>query len=171
MLIIANAYRRLNMWNANCGASFEWVGRTISPYLGFLTGWLMIAAYIIATVSGAEVLGPSVLACFGSNSTSTWANLGIATAVGAIMLVIAVAAYRITALAQVGMGVVEYVILIGSAIAGLVAVVAHHHGTYPISGGWLSLKGIGGKGSASAGFLIAVFIFTAGTAPCTSMRK
>src|ERR1035441_3487178 len=24
MLIIANAYRRLNLWNANCGASFEW---------------------------------------------------------------------------------------------------------------------------------------------------
>ncbi len=71
MLIIANAYRRLNMWNANCGASFEWVGRAINPYLGFLTGWLMIAAYIIATVSGVEVLGPSVLAVFGSNSTST----------------------------------------------------------------------------------------------------
>jgi amino acid transporter len=34
MLVIANAYRRLNMWNANCGASFEWVGRSISPYLG-----------------------------------------------------------------------------------------------------------------------------------------
>ncbi len=43
MLIIANAYRRLNMWNANCGASFEWVGRAINPYLGFMTGWLMIA--------------------------------------------------------------------------------------------------------------------------------
>ena len=43
MLIIANAYRRLNLWNANCGASFEWVGRAISPYLGFMTGWLMIA--------------------------------------------------------------------------------------------------------------------------------
>jgi len=35
MLIIANAYRRLNMWNANAGASFEWVGRAINPYLGF----------------------------------------------------------------------------------------------------------------------------------------
>jgi amino acid transporter len=33
MLIIANAYRRLNLWNANCGASFEWVGRAINPYL------------------------------------------------------------------------------------------------------------------------------------------
>jgi amino acid transporter len=32
MLIIANAYRRLNLWNANCGASFEWVGRAINPY-------------------------------------------------------------------------------------------------------------------------------------------
>src|ERR1700758_695250 len=59
MLIIANSYRRLNMWNANCGASFEWVGRAINPYLGFLTGWLMIVAYIIGTVSGVEVLGPS----------------------------------------------------------------------------------------------------------------
>ena len=34
MLVIANAYRRLNMWNANCGASFEWVGRAINPIWG-----------------------------------------------------------------------------------------------------------------------------------------
>ena len=34
VLVIANAYRRLNLWNANCGASFEWVGRAINPYLG-----------------------------------------------------------------------------------------------------------------------------------------
>ena len=30
MLIIANAYRRLNLWKANTGASFEWVGRAIT---------------------------------------------------------------------------------------------------------------------------------------------
>ena len=66
MLIIANAYRRLNMWNANCGASFEWVGRAINPYLGFLTGWLMVVAYIIGTVAEVLLLGPSVLAVFGS---------------------------------------------------------------------------------------------------------
>jgi amino acid transporter len=160
MLIIANAYRRLNMWNANCGASFEWVGRAINPYLGFLTGWLMVAAYIIATVSGVEVLGPSVLAVFGSSSTNTWANIAIATAVGVIMLVIAVVGIKITARTQVAMALVEYLILIGLAIAGLVAVLAHHAGTFPITRGWFSLTGIGGKGSAVAGFLIAVFIFT-----------
>ena len=52
MLIIANAYRRLNMWNANAGASFEWVGRAINQYLGFRAGWLMVAAYVLGAISG-----------------------------------------------------------------------------------------------------------------------
>jgi amino acid transporter len=160
MLIIANAYRRLNVWNANSGASFEWVGRAINPYLGFLTGWLMIAAYIIATVSGVEVLGPSVLAVAGSSTSSTWANIGIASAVTIVMLIIAVVGIRITAQSQVAMAAVEYVILIGFAIAGLIAVLNHHAGTFAMTKDWLSPAGIGGKGDAVAGFLIAVFIFT-----------
>jgi amino acid transporter len=160
MLIIANAYRRLNMWSANSGASFEWVGRSISPYLGFLTGWLMIAGYVLGTLSGVEVLGPSVLTVFGAASTNMWANVGIATAVGLLMLVIAVVGIRITARVQVGMAVVEYAILIGISIWGLTAVLGHHHGTYPVTSGWFSLSGVGGHGSAVAGFLIAVFAFS-----------
>jgi amino acid transporter len=159
MLIIANAYRRLNMWNANCGASFEWVGRAISPYLGFLTGWLMVAAYIIGTVAEVLLLGPSVLAVFGSNSTDTGAYIGIGVAVGVVMLIIAVVGIRITARAQVSMALVEYLILIGLAIAGLVWVLGHHVGSVPITKGWFSLSGVGGHGSAVAGFLIAVFIY------------
>jgi amino acid transporter len=62
MLVIANSYRRLNLWSTNCGASFEWVGCAINPYLGFITGWLMIAGYVIGTVAEVVVLGPSVLA-------------------------------------------------------------------------------------------------------------
>jgi amino acid transporter len=160
MFVIANAYRRLNMWNANCGASFEWVGRAINPYLGFMTGWLMVAAYIIATVSGVEVLGPSVLAVFGSNSSSVSSNIAIATVLGLLMLVIAVVGIRITARTQVAIAVVEYLILIGFAVAGLVAVLSHSHGTFAITRSWFSVNGIGGHGSAAAGFLIAVFIFT-----------
>jgi amino acid transporter len=159
MLIIANAYRRCNMWNANCGASFEWVGRAINPYLGFLTGWLMVVAYIIGTVAEILLLGPSVLAVFGSTSTDTWAWIGIGTAVGAVMLVIAVVGIRITARVQVGMAAVEYLILIGLAIAGLAFVLGHHHGSFPITRGWFSISGVNGKGSALAGFLIAVFVY------------
>src|SRR5258705_13960981 len=68
MLVIANAYRRLNLWSANCGASFEWVGRAIDPYLGFITGWLMIAASLIAAVGGVGVLCPSGPALFGARA-------------------------------------------------------------------------------------------------------
>jgi amino acid transporter len=159
MLIIANAYRRCNLWNANCGASFEWVGRAINPYLGFLTGWLMIAAYVIGTVAEVLLLGPSVLAVFGSTSVNTWAYVGIGAALGVIMLVIAVIGIRITARVQVSMALVEYLILAGLAAAGLVWVLSHHHGTVPFTRGWLSVNGINGKGDAVAGFLVAVFVY------------
>jgi amino acid transporter len=160
MLIIANAYRRLNMWNANCGASFEWVGRAINPYLGFLTGWLMIAGYVLGTLSGVEVLGPQVLAVFGTSSANTWANIAIATVVGLGMLTIAVIGIRITARTQVAMAIVEYTILVGMSIWGLLFVLGHHAGTVPITRGWFSLSGIGGHGDVVGGFLIAVFAFS-----------
>jgi amino acid transporter len=160
MLIIANAYRRLNLWNANCGASFEWVGRAINPYLGFLTGWLMIAGSLVGAVSGVVILSPSVLAIFNVSSTSTWPNILISTAVILIMLVIAVVGIKITARTQVSMAVIEYTILIGFTIAGFVLVLTHHHGTFPITKGWFNPSGIGGKGSLASGFLIAVFMYT-----------
>ncbi len=159
MLIIAYSYHRLNLWQANCGASFEWVGRAINPYLGFITGWLMIMAYVIGGVGGAEIAGPSVTAIFNS-SGSTWTYLGIATGITLVMLTIAVIGIRITARTQVSMAAVEYVILVGIAIWGLVAVLQHHAGTFPITRQWFSLSGIGGKGSLASGLLISVFIYS-----------
>jgi amino acid transporter len=160
MVIIAYAYHRLNMWNANSGASFEWVGRAINPYLGFLTGWLMIAGYVLGTLSGVEVLGPNILAVFGQDGSKTWANVAITTAIGLVMIAIAVVGIKLTARTQVVMAVVEYAILIGLSIWGLTWVLGHHAGTVPISSGWFSPSGIGAKGSAVGGFLIAVFAFS-----------
>ena len=65
------------------------------------------------------------------------------------MLIIAVVGIKITARAQVGMAAVEYLILIGLAVAGLVFVLSHHPGTVPITKGWFSLSGVDGKGSAA----------------------
>ena len=76
------------------------------------------------------------------------------------MLTIAIVGIRITARTQVGMGLLEYGILIGFAVVGLVAVISHRHGTFPISRGWFTVSGIGGHGSLAAGFLIAMFSYT-----------
>jgi amino acid transporter len=160
MLVIANACRRCNSWNANSGAAFEWVGRAVSPYLGFITGWLMIAGTLIGTLSPIVVLGPSILAIFGVTTGSAWPDVAIATAVSVIMLAIAVAGIRLTARTQVTLGVIEYLILTGFAVWGLVFVLTRHAGTYPVTRGWFSLAGVGGHGSPAAGFLLAVFIYT-----------
>ena len=76
------------------------------------------------------------------------------------MLIVAVVGIRITARTQVGLAVVEYTVLLGVSIWGLVYVLGHHHGVYPITKGWLSLSGIDGHGSLAAGLLIAVFMFS-----------
>jgi amino acid transporter len=159
MVIIANSYRRLNLWSANAGASFEWVGRSINPYLGFFTGWLMLAANILGTTAATVVLAPSVLAVFGASATSTWPNILISSAVIGVMLVIAIVGIRPTARVQVGIAAVEYTILIGFSIVGLIAVLNHHSGTFPITKGWFSLTGIGGKGDLAGGLLLGVFLF------------
>jgi amino acid transporter len=160
MLILANTYRRLNLWNANCGASFEWVGRAINPYLGFIVGWMMLAGIMIGTISVVVVLSPAVLAVFGTSAANAWPNILVSTTVIIVMATIAVIGIRLTARTQVGMAVIEYAILMGFAVVALAWVLGHHHGTYPITRGWLSLSGVNGKGNLAAGLLIAVFMYT-----------
>src|SRR5262249_1336047 len=46
MLAIAAAFRRLNRWRVNCGGTYAWGGRAISPYYGFAVGWITILAYV-----------------------------------------------------------------------------------------------------------------------------
>jgi len=159
MLIIANAYRRLNMWNANCGASFEWVGRAINPYLGFLTGWLMIAAYIIGTVCrgpAARPVGP------GRVRLQLYQHLAVhrhRRGRRVVMLIIAVVGIKITARAQVSIALVEYLILIGLAVAGLEFVLSHHPGTVPITRAGSASPASTAKAAPVAGFLVAVFVY------------
>jgi amino acid transporter len=161
MLIIANAYRRLNLWNANCGASFEWVGRAINPYLGYLTGWLMLAGTLFGTLTPVTAVGPSVLSVFNdSNTNATWPNIIIATVLVVIMTIISVVGIRMTARTQVIIGIIEYAILIVMAVWGLTWVLGHHAGTVHITSGWFSLHGVNGGGTLVGGFLIAVFMFT-----------
>ena len=70
-----------------------------------------------------------------------------------IMTVIAVIGIRPTAHTQVVLAAVEYAILIGFSVAGLVAVLSGRPGTVPVTSGWFSASGIGGHGSLTAGLL------------------
>jgi amino acid transporter len=161
MLAIAFAYHRLNMWEQNCGASYVWVGRSISPYLGFMVGWIMLVGWILATVSDILPLGPAVLSVFGANPSSQWGTVISATILGVGVTVISVLGIKITARFQMVIAAIEYVILlIFSGIAIYAVFFAHWAGTVHPTLSWLSPNGVGGKGSLVGGALIAVYLFT-----------
>ena len=88
MLGIAMAYRRLNMWHVNCGATYVWGGRAISPYFGWMTGWVIILAYFLGATSIAYPIGPYAL----SLVSNRWEDSTVAAAlIGAIAIVLVTA--------------------------------------------------------------------------------
>ena len=54
----------------NCGATYAWGGRAISPYYGFATGWIIIIlAYVVGVVSISLPIGPYIVSLFGNSSS------------------------------------------------------------------------------------------------------
>src|SRR5271156_2622235 len=51
MLGIAFAYQRLNRWDPSAGATYTWVARVFNPYLGFLSGWMILLYYTLGTTT------------------------------------------------------------------------------------------------------------------------
>jgi amino acid transporter len=161
MLAIAFAYHRLNLWQQSCGASYVWVGRSISPYLGFMVGWIMLAGYGLGTVSDILPIGPSVLSLFGLNASSQWGEAITVAVLGGAITVLAVIGITVAARFQVAMAAIEYaVLLVFAGIAFYVVFIEHRAGTVHPSWQWLSPSGVGGHGSLIAGMLIAVYLFT-----------
>ena len=66
MLGIAVAFKRLNRWHVNCGATYQWGARAISPYYGFMVGWLIFLAYFVGVISICLPIGPYLISLFGN---------------------------------------------------------------------------------------------------------
>jgi amino acid transporter len=161
MLAIAFAYHRLNMWEQDCGASYVWVGRSINPWIGFMVGWIMLAGWVLATVSDILPLGPNVLSVLGADPSSQLGTAVSATILGVIVTAVSVIGIQLTARFQIAIAAVEYAILLVFCAIGFWAVfIAHWDGTVRPTTEWLSPSGVGGTGSLVAGALIAVYLFT-----------
>jgi amino acid transporter len=161
MLGIALAYRRLNRWRVDCGASYVWVGRAITPYLGFVVGWIMLLGYFLGTISDILPVGPYVLQVVDPGAV----NSSVATAISAsvwlvIVTVVAYIGIQLTARFQWLLAIVEYVIITVFSLVILVAVFGHHRGTAPFHWNWFSWHTMGGTSGLVSGILIAVYMFS-----------
>src|SRR6476619_738624 len=159
MLAIAAAFRRLNRWRVNCGATYAWGGRAISPYFGFIVGWITILAYVVGVVSISLPIGPYVVSLFG-NSSSRPAEAVVGFIAVVLATVIAYIGIKLTAWTQWVLIAIEYTGVGILAIWCLVAVFSHNPHSVPFSWSWFSWSSMGGINGFIAASLIAVYMFS-----------
>ncbi|HEY8980360.1 MAG TPA: APC family permease [Streptomyces sp.] len=153
---IALAYSHLGRIDANAGAAYTWVGRTLHPFLGFLSGWALLVAVTLFMAAGSLPAGSLTLALFdqGLADSTAWS-----TAVGAgwflLMLAVVLGGARLTARAQLVMSGMELAILV--LFAGLILLRAERVRAFDWS--WFGLGQFDGVSGFVSGALVATFCF------------
>jgi amino acid transporter len=164
ILGIALAYARLNRSEPNCGNGYTWVGRSIGPWPGFITGWVVIVGNVIFMAYTGAITGSVVLTFLNKlglhevlgvdlDPTST----ALSTAVGLTALVAvtvtAVTGVRSASRLQMVLLVFEYAVL------ALFCVLALVKGEHEVSLAWFNPFEIGSMKQLAQGLVLAVFIF------------
>ncbi|CAM5371261.1 APC family permease [Streptomyces chartreusis] len=156
MLGIALAFSRLGRIDVNAGASYSWVGRTLHPFLGFISGWALVISTTIFMVAGSLPAGSMTLALFDEELAE---NTALSTLVGAcwflIMLLVVLGGARLTVRAQIVMSGVELVIL---ALFAVLAVF-HTDNAHVFDWSWLGFGHFDGVAGFASGALIAAFYY------------
>ncbi|MFI2433483.1 APC family permease [Streptomyces sp. NPDC018693] len=156
MLGIALAFSRLSRIDVHAGATYSWVGRTLHPFLGFLSGWALVISATIFMVAGSLPAGSMTLALFDEGLAD---DTALSTVVGAawflVMLGVVLGGARLTVRAQLLMTGVELAIL------GLFALLAfcHTDTARPFDASWLGFGHFDGVSGFASGALVAAFYY------------
>ncbi|MEW2167758.1 APC family permease [Streptomyces sp. NPDC007084] len=161
---IAGAFSRLNRVEPNAGNGYVWVGRSLSPWLGFLVGWVSIVATVAFLAYTTAVTGSAMIQLAGEAGLHRVAGLALdpgstaqTTVVGIGVLVAvtltAVTGVRTAARLQSGLLVFEYVVLLGFCGYGIVT------GPHPFSLSWFDPFAIPSATALAQGLLLSVFCY------------
>jgi amino acid transporter len=156
MLGIVLAFGRLGRIDVNAGAGYSWVGRTLHPFLGFLSGWALVVSTTIFMVAGSLPAGAMTLALFDPDLAD---DRFLATAVGAAwflaMLLVVLGGARLTVRAQL--------LLTGTELAILLffvgAAVLHEGAATAFDWSWFGFSHFDGPAGFASGALIATFYY------------
>ncbi|MGN9762363.1 APC family permease [Streptomyces sp. SD31] len=164
VLGIAGAYSRLNRVEPNAGNGYVWVGRSLTPWLGFMVGWVNIVAVVAFLAYTTAVTGSALLQLAGDAGLHRVGTLALdpgstaqTTAVGILVLVAvtltAVTGIRAAARLQAGLLVFEYVVLLGFCGYGIVT------GPHDFSLSWFDPFAIPSATALAQGMLLSVFCY------------
>ncbi|MEU2776341.1 APC family permease [Streptomyces sp. NPDC007162] len=156
MLGIALAFSYLGRIDVNAGASYSWVGRTLHPFLGFVSGWALVVSATIFMVAGSLPAGSMTLSLVDAGLAD---NVALSTVVGAawfvIMLAVVLGGARLTVRAQLLMSGIELAILLLFAVLALF----HTGNARTFDWSWLGFGHFDGVSGFASGALIAAFYY------------
>ena len=169
ILFIALAYRELNRETPDCGTTFTWATRVFNPWVGWMGGWGLISASVIAMASAAQIAGKYLFLMFDAEtfaSSTMWV-----TGAGCIWLAIFTwvswKGVTVSAKLQYWLLAIETIVLL---IFSVVALAKVYGGDAPLTAvqpdiSWLNpfaIQNESGNFSMSAvsgGLVLAVFLY------------
>lgn len=160
MLGIAFAYQRLNRWDQSAGATYTWVARVFNPYLGFLSGWMILLYYTLGTTTLTIPAGVYTLALLAPSLIEQhWAVFAAGAAWNVLITVFAVTGLKLVVRFEWAIVLFQYAMLAAVAGAALHAL-AHGQTAVHFSWQWFSPSGMGGAKGLMGGMLIACFMYS-----------
>ncbi|HJD82336.1 APC family permease [Kitasatospora aureofaciens] len=164
VLAIAGGYGRLNAVEPDAGSSYRWVGRTLSPWLGFLTGWVNTVGTVVFMAYTTTVTGSAVIQLLDQAHLRSVAGLRLdpdstvqCTLLGLVVLIaaalVAVRGLDLAARLQKALLVFEYAVLLGFCGYGLFA------GDQPFSLQWFNPFDLPSFDAVAQGMVLAVFCY------------
>ncbi len=168
---VAYAFKAFNRIEPDCGTSFAWVARAVGPRNGWMQGWGIFVADIIVMASLSIIAASHTYLLFGLDSladSAFWLVVG-AIVWTALMTWIAWRGIELSALVQQLLFVAEVIVIL------LFSVLAFVHlgdakGSINPSLEWFNPFALG-MGTLSAGVLLGLFIYWAGTPASPSTRR
>jgi amino acid transporter len=160
MIGIAIAYQRLNRWDQSSGATYTWVAKVFNPYLGFLSGWMILLYYTLGTTTLTIPAGVYTLALLAPFAVDNhWAIFLVGAAWNLLITALAIVGLKIVARFEWVIVVFQYAVLL---IVAAVALAALLHGNVAVkfSWDWFSWAGMGGMRGLMGGILIACFMYS-----------
>ncbi|MFB7618379.1 APC family permease [Kitasatospora sp. NPDC056181] len=164
VLAIAGGYGRLNQVDPDAGSSYRWVGRTLNPWLGFLTGWVNTVGTVVFMAYTTTVTGSAIIQLLGQATVHSVLGLRLdpdstlqCTLLGLVVLIaaslVAVRGLDLAARLQKYLLVFEYGVLLAFCGYGLFA------GDQPFSLQWFNPFDIPSLSALAQGMVLAVFCY------------
>ncbi|WP_232668707.1 APC family permease [Pseudonocardia sp. TRM90224] len=165
MLGIAVSYMYLNREEPNCGTAYVWLRTAFSPWIGYLTGWVVVCGGVMFLAYGAPLAGRVTLAMLQSIGVSAIGPLAVdpdsnaaCTIIGLLWLLLVTAlAVRGTDLAvrtQLVLVVFEIIIVGGLGVVAFVAGDAS-----PVQASWFDPAQLPPGQALATSLVLAVFVF------------